>query len=1276
MGAVYAARDRVTGRRVALKRLTGGDPDFARRFMREARILAEIHHPAVVRYVAHGLIDDEDPYLAMEWLEGEDLAARLASRPLTLHETMILTERVAGALAAVHARGVVHRDVKPANLFLVGGKVEDARLIDFGIAFLDAAGATQVTVHGMGIGTPGYMAPEQARGDRAVTAAADVFSLGAVLFECLTGRPAFEGEHLMAVLARVLLEPAPPIGELATGVPEGLEDLVSRMLAKDPECRPPDGAALIEEIAAMGPMSARAPVRRGRAQDRPAALTGGEQRLVSVLLVGLPAGASDRPPARPLDGSTLASLDVLPGDATLRALAIEHGGRFDCLADGTRMLTLVSAGAATDQAVRAARCALRARVTVPGPLMALSTGQGRIGGRGSLGGVIDRAAQLLRADAGAHDAVRVDELTAGLLDARFEIDRPAGASPHLLRGELRAGAPRRTLLGRPTLCVGRERELLLLRTTFEAAVSEPAAAAVLVTAGAGVGKSHLVNELLRQVQAPEVWIARGDPMGAGAPFGLAGQMIRRAARLVDGEPIEDRRRKLAARVARHVPAGERDRVTEFLGELTGTPFPDEGRVQLRAARQDAQRMGDQTRRAFVDLLDAESDAGPVVLVLEDLHWGDRPTVEILDTALRLLRDRPILVLALARPEVHEIFPDLWVERGVTEVHLGELSRRACERLARDMLGPAADEATVATVVDRSAGNAFFLEELIRAAAEGRTDVPGTVLAMVQSRLSDLDPEARRVLRAGSVLGKVFWAGAVSALLGGPLEATLEAQLEQLVADEWIAERPEPRFQGEREYVFRHAIVREAAYGMLTEDDRALGHRLAASWLGSAGERDAAVLATHFELGGAREEAADHYRKAAAQALEAHDLAGAVDRVDRAIACGAGGEARGALFHLRSEAHDLRGEIADAKRWAIAAMSALPEGSEAWFAAGGQAAAACRKLGHSEELTSVTEALREAFTAGALTAKKVVAVARATVSLYHDGAYEPAGALRSAIEAEADLFIDDPAVNAYVAQLRSWHAMVIGDAGGELTYTAETVHFFEQAGDVRAACWHRANLGYVSISLGAYEITVAPLREALAFAERLGLGYVAALARNNLGLALARTGALVEARLLEEEAVRAAEAQGNPRLSGGSRMYLAQIHHLAGDLAAAEAEARRAVATLAQSRPLLPAALATLADTLLAQGRAGEALPPASDAAVRLADMGYAEEGAALVGIVHAEALAAAGDVSAARAALTAARARLLVRADRIQDRALRDSFLRCVPEHARTLARAEAWGIR
>src|SRR6185503_13773624 len=186
--------------------------------------LAELESPAIIRYIAHGS-DRGLHWLATEWLEGEDLCSRLGRSGITVPESVSLTRRVAEALALAHEKEIIHRDIKPSNLFLERGEIERVKLIDFGVV-RRARDGLRLTGTGTLIGTPGYMSPEQASGAHELDARADVFSLGCVLFECLTGRPTFAGEHAMAVLTRVLNEEAPRATDYRPDLSPALDALV------------------------------------------------------------------------------------------------------------------------------------------------------------------------------------------------------------------------------------------------------------------------------------------------------------------------------------------------------------------------------------------------------------------------------------------------------------------------------------------------------------------------------------------------------------------------------------------------------------------------------------------------------------------------------------------------------------------------------------------------------------------------------------------------------------------------------------------------------------------------------------------------------------------------------------------------------------------------------------------------------------------------------------------------------------------------------------------
>ena len=237
MGVVHRGLDRQTGAPVAVKVLRG--VEWAERFRREAQVLSALRHPGIVTYLGHGRTGDE-LYLIMEWLEGEHLGARLDAAGLTVDESVRVAIQLASALATGHGQKIVHRDLKPSNVFLADWRLDRVKLLDYGIA--RQAGNATLTEVGMVVGTPAYMSPEQARGERDVDARTDVYALGAVLFRCLTGRAPFEADSSHELLGAILHLPAPRVSELAE-VPRALDDLVAQMLDKAPARRPADGRA-------------------------------------------------------------------------------------------------------------------------------------------------------------------------------------------------------------------------------------------------------------------------------------------------------------------------------------------------------------------------------------------------------------------------------------------------------------------------------------------------------------------------------------------------------------------------------------------------------------------------------------------------------------------------------------------------------------------------------------------------------------------------------------------------------------------------------------------------------------------------------------------------------------------------------------------------------------------------------------------------------------------------------------------------------------------------
>jgi len=1281
MGTVFLANDRTSGGPVALKVMKKSSATSVERFVREAALLAELQHPAIVRHVAHGSTTAGEPWLAMEWLEGCDLEQRLANGTcLSVDDALAVTRKVAEALQVLHARGLVHRDIKPSNLFLCGGEVARLKLLDFGTArgVRDVRG---LTVSGAILGTPYYMAPEQARGSRDLDSRVDVFALGAVLFQCLSGYPPFRSNDILALLGKIVLEAAPRLSEVAPLVPAEIDALVQGMLAKNRADRPRDGADVVERVTALQALGLSGP-----SPTKNAALGSDERRMLCIVLTGrLDAFAS----------TIVQGPEGLDSDpfAAIRAANELHGGQLERLADGS-LLSLVAGSprgtsGVSDLAARAGRIALAIKRAFPDARVAIATGRGELSARVPVGEALERASSAL---AHASGVVRIDETTAGLLDARFEI--VGDAHGLVLDDERTTPEPTRNLLGRPTPFVGRDREIAVLEGIFRQCADEPMAQVALVTADAGAGKSRLRHELVARTgwrraagrsasetmgireRSIEVLLARGDSLRAGSPFGLLSQAIRLAAGILEGERIEVARRKLRARISRNVGRASLDRIVAFVGELANVEFSDETDESLRAARRDPVRMGDAMRAAFVDFLREECAQGPVLLVLDDLHWGDLPSIRFVDHALRTLRDAPLMVLALARPEVHHAFPRLFEERGVQEIRLGAVPRKASERLVREVLAERADDATVAWILDRAEGNAFALEELIRAVATGSPGaLPDTVLGMLEARLDALGSDAKRALRAASVFGETFWHGGVTALLGDAA-AGIDDCLEDLIAHEVIERRSSARIPSETEYVFRHALVRDAAYAMLTSRDRTLGHRLAGDWLAKIGEHDAIALAEHFGRGDDPSRAVEWYRRAAEQALEGDDLAATIERADRGIACGATGETLGALRLAQASALAWLGRHAEALEQTEASLSLLAPGSAPFFRAAGEAVAACGRLGRTESLVAAAGKAREVEAAEGARDAQLVALCRAMVPLTNCGEVEAAKVTMQRVRALAPSL--DALEPSTAAQVLEAQAIMDGHDGNMWKMVEgfeKALIEYTRAGSQRDVAQCLASLGWAQVELGDLDAGEVSIERSLAVSERLGALGSRTWASFTKAEILAYRGDLDGALAAMMEVSEAFRAHRNARQEGWSRIHLSLLLSAKGRYEAAEREASTAIEVLSNAKPIRTLAVAARARALLGLGRVQEALAAAREANDWPHSYEYLITGDATLRLVLAEALEASGDREGAVAAVLAARDVVLFQTSRVSDPERRAKYV-ALPDRARTLALAEAWTSR
>jgi eukaryotic-like serine/threonine-protein kinase len=412
MGVVYRGFDLEFDQTIAIKVLRPGAVDNVARFEREATILATLDHPGVVRYVTHGVAHEGSSFLVMEWVDGTTLAEYHSRVGLTPAEAVAVACRVAEALGAAHARGLVHRDVKPQNILLAGGDLLRPKVIDFGLV-RRASGEPRLTETGVVVGTPGYMAPEQARGEREIDARSDVFALGCVLYECVTGVPAFAGRNVGAVMARIALCDPPALRDVAPTLPAGLERIVARMLAKRRDDRPRDAAVVAAELAAV---AAPAGPQRRRAGSEEAATTveSGNRTATHVIFVQASDAAGDVDERSESEG------------LGIDAIVAPFGARAHRLVDAIVVVV--------DDAVFAADCALALAEAYPDAPVVLVGPSDDTDSAAPLAAMLDagagelEAADLQRIFRGAAPpgAVRVDPMTAARLAGRFQVREDEG----------------------------------------------------------------------------------------------------------------------------------------------------------------------------------------------------------------------------------------------------------------------------------------------------------------------------------------------------------------------------------------------------------------------------------------------------------------------------------------------------------------------------------------------------------------------------------------------------------------------------------------------------------------------------------------------------------------------------------------------------------------------------------------------------------------------------------------------------------------------------------
>src|SRR5882724_7853882 len=786
-GIVYRAWDLLSERTVALKVIASDEvvaPEEQARFTREGQLLENLDHPGIVKTLGFGVLDESGlPFVAMEWLDGEDLAARQKRQPLTIPEAVELTIRVAEALEAAHAAGVIHRDIKPGNLFLCKAPNNEGtlgpwqvKLVDFGVA---AKSDIRITRSGDVVGTPAYMAPEQARGDAPIDARCDIYSLGATLFELIAGRPPHVGPTVIATLARLVTTAPPRLSELRRDTPPSIDNLVGAMLHTDPASRPRNMAEVLELLHDASEDAERLSWIETSPDSKLSTRLGSSvSRLVTSIVAIRFATPSAR--ERALEQLRQRGADAVPlGQDSIVAHL------------GARRAVGNEAAVGLELGRRLARAGARVGVASGRAKLDFASATGEIQ---PVGEVVDRASALSR-DA-EPSMVLADATTSELGRGRYEFrtrddgSAVVGEPIQGTRGERTGGAP----------FVGRDPELAQVMSAFERSRLDSTPVLVSISGPPGIGKSRLRREVMARISsqagAPHVVLQRSEAYGQGHALGAAADVLRAIISLPKGATSAEAARAIVSRLGPSTRDDLSSQNRMLLARLLANEPLPEG-LDPRGSR-------DALWLAMTDLVLQITQDEQVAILMEDLQWADPESIGWIDHMLGRATGRPLVAMALVRPEFWQDKTARFAGRDHVRLELRPVSKRATRAIARAVLGDTIPEEIVDRIADQAAGLPLFAAELARLTASGRDarHAP-TIQAAIQVSLDALEGECRDAVGRLSVFGLTCWDAALDTLGMHGSEGVMKA----VVAAEVLTEQNVSRFTSTREWLLKRSEER-------------------------------------------------------------------------------------------------------------------------------------------------------------------------------------------------------------------------------------------------------------------------------------------------------------------------------------------------------------------------------------------------------------------------------------------------------------------------------------
>jgi class 3 adenylate cyclase/tetratricopeptide (TPR) repeat protein len=1156
MATVYRAFQPNVGRDVAIKMITraAGDEHNIQRFQREARLIARLEHPHILPvYDFDG--GHEPPYIVMRYLDGGTLKDVLRQGLLPHDEISFLIRQVASALDYAHRQGIVHRDIKPSNIMV--DQEGNAFVTDFGIARMVTLPekGKQITETGAIVGTPDYMSPEQAMGSDEIDHRTDIYALGVILFQMLTGGLPYTAKLPMGVLVKHMQAAIPSAVSRNPELPLAVDGVLERALAKSPDDRFDSTVTFAENLtAALGGTITNSPLRlRQAAQDsmilrraQPDGDTGSQtpseqNKIVTVLYATAVEYAEIVDETAGREAARAAMKDLWEAS---REIIEEYGGQIISLTDDTMLALWGITSSREDDAERAVRAGLAMQEMIAAigtkylegedetlplnigintglALLTPSEASGSITASGASISLTNRLAQQAAGEVlithstytqvrGIFDVEPENPLRMRRSHESIPVYRIGGAKPRAFRLSTRG------VEGIETGMIGRDAEFRQLQNAYLDMLEDAETQVVTVLADAGLGKSRLLYEFINwsDLRPEKFWIFRGraTPEMTRRPYALFRDLISFRFDIRDSDSPETVRGKLEKGVASQI--GRDEETAHLLGYLAGFDLSESPHV--KGLLSDPQQLTNRARQLFHRWVVKLCDISPVVIEVEDIHHADNASLDLLTGFISEYADLPVLLIVLARPALLERRPN-WGS-GLPyhiRIELRPLDKRQSRSLVREILQKIAHvpKNLRDLLVDRAEGNPYYLEELVKMLIDDRViikdsddewrveearldhlEVPATLIGLLQARLDSLLYPERLTLQRAAVIGRVFYDDALQALDDADETHIQETHqiLQRLSEREFIQPRETTAFEGSAEYIFGGNMLREVLLNTLVRRQRRTYNQAAAAWL---------IQASAGRVDEYNGLIADFYEKAGEMEEAAVYLLRAGER---ALAISAFGEARETFQRIRT---------------------LLSAASSAWLSASLLLGEVSYLLGdYADARAKLQEALDIAF--------KLDDKPRAAESLYWLSQVESAAGdyaqAKTLLEESEPLARHgkDPASLARVLYGLGDQLWRQGDLKQALRYVQESLDLARKSGDTTQELYARNRIGVITWQTEGLAKARKILEDALEMARRVGNRERAASILNNLGVLTVDAGDYTAAQTYTEQALLTVQEIGN------------------------------------------------------------------------------------------------------------------------------------------------------